>query len=130
MISRHRLRGRGRFAAVRAAGARASAGSVRVTVSTNHGDHARIGFALPGQRSAVARNLLRRRLREVIRPLLAELAGWDVVVAVAADAQPAAFEPLRADVLAAVAAARERARRLPGRSTTDNALMTAVPARP
>jgi ribonuclease P protein component len=129
VISRHRLRGRGRFAAVRAAGARASAGSVRVTVAPNHGDHARIGFALPGQRSAVARNLLRRRLREVIRPLLAELAGWDVVVAVAAEAQPGAFGPLRADVLAAVAGARERAGRLPGRSTGDNALMTAVPAR-
>ncbi|MDQ2960219.1 MAG: ribonuclease P protein component, partial [Candidatus Dormibacteraeota bacterium] len=84
MISRHRLRGRGRFAAVRAAGARASAGSVRVTVAANRSDHARIGFALPGQASAVARNLLRRRLREVIRPLLTELAGWDVVVAVPA----------------------------------------------
>ena len=59
---------------------RASAAGVRVHVAGNGMDVARVGFAPVGLRSSVRRNLLRRRLREVVRPLLASLAGHDAVI--------------------------------------------------
>lgn len=46
-------------------------------------DKARVGFAVPrATGGAVQRNRLRRRLRELLRPRVAELAGFDVVVSV------------------------------------------------
>ena len=74
-------------------GSRASSAGVRVHVAGNELDVARVGFALVGLRSSVRRNLLRRRLREAVRPLLASLAGHDVVIV-------AGSEALRSCVLA------------------------------
>ncbi|GAC1582010.1 MAG: hypothetical protein NVS3B18_15550 [Candidatus Dormibacteria bacterium] len=88
---------------------------------------ARGGFALPGLRSAVTRNLLRRRLRETVRPLLPGLAGRDLVVVAGADATQLAFAELRVAVTTALAHARQREEGSSTRSTTDNADMTAPP---
>ena len=111
MIPRHRLRGRRRFSAVRETGVRASAGAVRLVAARNHGADARVGFALPGHRSAVTRNLLRRRLREAVRPLLPGLRGHDVVVTAAAAAVRLPWSQLAADL----ATATDRVLRRSGR---------------
>ena len=130
MTSRHRLRGRGRFAAVRAEGIRAGTGLVRLTVAGNGQVEPRVGFALPGQRSAVVRNRLRRRLREAVRPLLPRLQGLDVVVSAGPGASHCAFTELVTDLGTAVDRAVERSAGTRQGATTDNAPMTPRPARP
>ncbi|MDQ6846157.1 MAG: ribonuclease P protein component [Candidatus Dormibacteraeota bacterium] len=127
MISRHRLRGRRRFASVRAGGLRASAAGVRAQLAGNDLDVARVGFALVGLRSSVRRNLLRRRLREAIRPLLDRLAGRDLVVVAGADAAGLSFAELRAAVETSVLRVLERAESAAGRPTADNGVMTRPP---
>jgi len=117
---RHRLRGRRRFSAVRDTGYRASAGDVRVIAAPNHHTDARVGFALPGHRSAVTRNLLRRRLREAVRPLLAGLGGHDVVVTVPATATTVPYARLAADLATASARALRRSGGGQGPATAEN----------
>lgn len=127
MISRHRLRGRRRFAAVRAASLRASSSGVRAHLARNDLDVARVGFALVGLRSSVRRNLLRRRLRETIRPLLPELAGHDVVIVAGAEAAGLGFADLRQAVETATTRALWRGESAAGASTADNGAMTRPP---
>jgi ribonuclease P protein component len=124
VIARHRLRGRRRFAAVRTEGLRASSNGVRVQVATNGSDVARVGFALVGVRSAVRRNLLRRRLRAAVAPLLVELAGHDLVLVAGREALELPFAALRAGVADATGRALDRLRRAPAASTADNGAMT------
>jgi ribonuclease P protein component len=127
VISRHRLRGRGRFAATRTLGRRASAAGVRVHVAANQQDVARVGFALVGLRSAVRRNLLRRRLREVIRPLLGGLAGHDVVITAGAEAAALGFGDLRSAVASATARALQREESAGVGSAADNGVVRQLP---
>jgi ribonuclease P protein component len=63
----------------------------------------RIGLIVPRHRqTAVARNRVKRRLRELLRaevlPLLRQRAALDVVVRAAPEAYTADFETLRSDV--------------------------------
>jgi ribonuclease P protein component len=127
VISRHRLRGRRRFAAVRAGGLRASAAGVRAQLAGNDLDVARVGFALVGLRSSVRRNLLRRRLRGAIRPLLGRLAGRDLVIVAGADAAGLSFAELGAAVETSVSRVLERAESAAVTSTADNGPMTRPP---
>ena len=65
--------------------------------------HARIGLIVARhQSSAVARNRLRRRLREIwrrdIRPGAVALPAWDVIVRARRDAYRATFEQLRSEL--------------------------------
>jgi ribonuclease P protein component len=129
LISRHRLRGRRRFAAVRAEGQRASVDGVRVQLAGNGLDVARVGFALVGLRSAVARNRLRRRLRSAITPLLPQLAGHDLVFVAGTEALGHDSAELGVAVAAAAGRALDRSRRAQGASTADNGAMT-PPMRP
>ena len=124
MISRHRLRGRRRFAAVRAGGLRASAAGVRAQLAANDLGVARVGFALVGLRSSVRRNLLRRRLRAAIRPLLGRLAGRDVVIVAGADAAGLSFAELGTAVETSVSRVLERAESAAVGSTADNGAVT------
>ena len=127
MIARHRLRGRRRFAAVRAGGLRASFAGIRAQLAGNDLGVARVGFALVGIRSAVDRNLLRRRLREAIRPLLSSLAGHDLVIVAGADGLERPFGDLQVAVRAAVVRVLEREESAAVASTADNGAMTQFP---
>lgn len=109
MISRQRLRGRGRFIAVRTAGREGRSGHVKVRAIANGLHVSRAGFALPKVRPAVVRNRLRRRLREILRPVLAEQPGYDLVVSVAPAGALLAFDQLRDAVLEALGRALSRA---------------------
>ena len=120
MIPRHRLRGRRRFSAVRETGLRASAGVIRLAAAPNGGVDARVGFALPGHRGAVTRNLLRRRLREAIRPLLGSLRGHDVVLTAPSSAARVPWTQLAADVGAAVERLLRRSGRGQATSSSEN----------
>jgi ribonuclease P protein component len=90
-------------------------------------DVSRVGFALVGLRSAVRRNLLRRHLREAMRPLLGLVAGHDVVVVAGAEALPLRFGELRAALETAAARALQRAESAVVASTADNGVMTNLP---
>jgi ribonuclease P protein component len=123
VISRHRLRGRRRFAAVRTEGLRAASDGVRVQVASNGLDVARVGLAIVGVRSAVRRNRLRRRLRDAVHPLLGAMAGNDVVVVAGGDAERLPFGGLRDALAIAIGRALQRQRSLAA-STADNGSMT------
>lgn len=86
-----------------------------------------MGFALVGLRSAVRRNRLRRRLREAIRPLLAGLAGHDVVLVAHGDAADLPFGALRSAVQVSAGRALARAKSAEEASTADNGVMTGDP---
>lgn len=78
---------------------------------------ARVGFAIPrATGGAVARNRIRRRLRETLRPRLAELAGLDVVVSVRPAATSLTREALEAQLARGVASARRGIAASPPRS--------------
>lgn len=67
--------------------------------------HARIGLIVARHRSsAVARNRLRRRLREIwrreIRPAFPPLPPWDVIIRARREAYGATFEQLRDELRA------------------------------
>jgi ribonuclease P protein component len=68
----------------------------------NSTGHPRMGLIVPKfQSSAVARNRLRRRLREVWRREIAPVQpGWDVLVRARREAYAAPFGTLRAELLA------------------------------
>lgn len=103
---------------------RASSAGVRAQLAANDLGVARIGFALVDLRSAVRRNLLRRRLRAAIRPLLGALAGRDVVIVAGADALALPFGELRAAVEGSVSRVLERAESAAAGSTADNGAVT------
>jgi ribonuclease P protein component len=124
VISRHRLHGRRRFAAVRTGGLRAASTGVRVQVASNGLDVARVGLAIVGVRSAVRRNRLRRRLRDAVHPLLSALAGNDVVLVAGLEAEGLPFGGLRDALAVATGRALQRQRALAA-STADNGPMTA-----
>jgi ribonuclease P protein component len=124
VISRHRLRGRRRFAAVRTEGLRAASAGVRAQVTGNGLRVARVGFAIVGLRSAVRRNLLRRRLRAAVSPLLAQMAGHDLVLVAGSEALELPFAALCDAVADASSRALERCRRALEASTADNGSMT------
>lgn len=68
----------------------------------NQAGHPRVGLIVPKfQSTAVARNRLRRRLREVWRrELIQGLPAWDVVVRAHREAYGADFAALRSELLA------------------------------
>jgi ribonuclease P protein component len=91
---------------------------------------ARVGFALVGIRSSVDRNLVRRRLREVVRPLLTSLAGHDLVIVAGAESVRRPFPHLQAAVGTAVVRVLERKESAAVASTADNGAMTQFPTAP
>ena len=97
---------------------------MRVQLTGNGLDVARVGFALVGLRSSVGRNLLRRRLREVVRPLLPTLAGHDVVLVAGVEAAELPFAGLATAVQSATGRALHRASSASAASTADNGPMT------
>jgi ribonuclease P protein component len=68
----------------------------------NQAGHPRVGLIVPKfQSTAVARNLLRRRLREVWRrKLKQDLPAWDVVIRARREAYGAGFAVLSSELLA------------------------------
>ena len=91
----------------------------------NEVDCARVGFALVGLRSAVRRNLLRRRLRAAVTPLLPRMEGHDLVLIAGAEAFDLPFAALDAAVTEATGRALDRAQRAQAASTADNGSMPA-----
>ena len=106
---------------------RASSAGVRVHVARNGHDVARVGFAPVGVRSAVQRNLLRRRLREAVRPLLPVLAGHDAVVVAGVEACAMTFSALSAAVATSINRALQRQESAVVPSRRDNAVMAHPP---
>lgn len=74
---------------------------VRAAASLLH--HPRIGLIVPKhKRSSIVRNLLKRRLREIIRlELLPKLGSLDLVVRARVEAYDAPFSVLRMELLTA-----------------------------
>ena len=70
--------------------------------TSNAAGHPRLGLIVPKfQHTAVARNRLRRRLKEVWRrELQSRLPAWDVVVRTRREAYSASFDLLRTDLVA------------------------------
>ncbi|HEY6377798.1 MAG TPA: ribonuclease P protein component [Candidatus Dormibacteraeota bacterium] len=109
MNRRHRLRGGPAFAAVRARRASGSTGLLRLALAPNGGRPARVGFVVPRREGdAVIRNRVRRRLRALLRPRLAELAGYDVVVGAGAEVSVTPWSGLTRDLGVCLVGARRR----------------------
>ncbi|HYL71820.1 MAG TPA: ribonuclease P protein component [Candidatus Dormibacteraeota bacterium] len=108
MNRRHRLRGRGRFAAVRRSGVEARCGVVRVRALASTDAAAHAGIAVVGARSAVERNRARRRARAVLGHVLPELSAVDAVVWVQAAASRLDQRALEAELGRAVRSAARR----------------------
>ncbi len=121
LAAAQRLRRRGEFAATVRAGRRAAAGAVVVHLMTPAEaaapGGARAGFVVPRNvGGAVVRNLVKRRLRHLMRDRLEALpAGTDVVVRALPGAGTRSYAQLAADLDGALAAARVRASRARGR---------------
>ena len=81
---KHRLLRRNDFAKVFSGGIRLNTQVVTIVVRPNGADHPRLGLAVPRRvaRRAVARNRLKRRIRESFRHHAERLVGLDVVVLV------------------------------------------------
>jgi ribonuclease P protein component len=105
---RHRLRGRGRFAAVRRAGVESRHGLVRVRVLPNGLGVFRAGLAVFGARTAVERNRARRVVRAALAPMAEGIAGLDAVVSVPARAGGVAPAMLGRDLASALNEAAQR----------------------
>ncbi len=84
------------------AGRRRRLAHLDVFWADNSAGHPRMGLIVPRfQSSAVARNRLRRRLREVWRREVATgLPAWDMVVKARREAYGATFAELRGELLA------------------------------
>ncbi|HWW10461.1 MAG TPA: ribonuclease P protein component [Candidatus Acidoferrales bacterium] len=108
MNRRHRLRGRGRFAAVRRAGVESRHGLVRVRVLPNGLGVFRAGLAVFGARTAVERNRARRVVRAALAPMAEGIAGLDAVVSVPARAGGIAPALLGRDLASALSEAARR----------------------
>ena|SRR5579864_5193225 len=102
MNGRHRLPGRRRIAAVRAAGSEARSGPVRVRAMPGETAVSRVAFAVPGAGGAVSRNRARRRLRAAIAPVLVAHPGLDLLVSLPGSASEMPFAGLRAALSEAI----------------------------
>jgi ribonuclease P protein component len=112
LAAAQRLRRSTDFAAAIRGGRRAGRGTVVVHLLLEEpaqASTARAGFVVSkAVGNAVVRNQVRRRLRHLVRPMLAELpAGSVLVVRALPAAAGAAFPALAGDLEAAVAAARK-----------------------
>lgn len=100
-----RLRGQGAFGRLLRRGRRVEGELLRLVLAPGEGALPRLGQTLPRRLgSAVARNRIRRRVRELFR--LWPPAGLDVVVQPRAGALTAGFGALRAEWLGALGRAR------------------------
>lgn len=97
-----RLHGKADFERVQQTGHRRSLRFLDVWWTENQAGHPRMGLIVPKlQSSAVARNRLRRRLRELWRrELVGTVPSWDVVVRARRAAYQAPFGVLRDELLA------------------------------
>ena len=96
-----RLVRRGEFDAVYRAGKRRSSSHFTVFFRANELPQSRFGFSIKkALGGAVARNRIRRRLREVVRCHRLEIpAGWDIVIHPKSSVARAEFAALTADLL-------------------------------
>jgi ribonuclease P protein component len=116
LAAAQRLRRSNDFTAAFRGGRRAGRGTVVVHLLIDEpaqASTARAGFVVSkAVGNAVVRNRVRRRLRHLVRPMLAVLpAGTRLVVRALPDAAEASFDELRRDLDAAVTAARSPRRR-------------------
>ncbi len=116
LAATQRLRRSSDFTAVFRGGRRAGRGTVVVHLLLDEpaqASTARAGFVVSRSvGNAVVRNRVRRRLRHLVRPLLADLpAGSSLVVRADPAAATASFDELNHDLEAALAAARTTRRR-------------------
>jgi ribonuclease P protein component len=83
-------------------GRRIRRGPLDIHWAPGEAGHPRMGLIVPRfQQTAVARNRLRRRLKELWRrELRLRLPAWDVVIRTRREAYAASFAALRADLLA------------------------------
>ena len=111
LAAEQRLRQAGEFSAAIRSGERAGRGGLVIHLYPARTDgSARAGFVVPrAVGPAVTRNLVRRRLRHLLRERLSALpAGTDVVVRVLPAAAGATYQALGSDLDAALAAAQRR----------------------
>jgi ribonuclease P protein component len=96
-----RLVRRGEFDAVYRAGKRRSNSHFTVFLRANQLPHSRFGFSIKkALGGAVARNRIRRRVREIVRCHRLEIpAGWDIVIHPKSNVAKAEFAALTADLL-------------------------------
>jgi ribonuclease P protein component, eubacterial len=89
------------FDAVYRNGKRRSSSHFTVFLKANDLPHSRFGFSIKrALGGAVARNRIRRRVREVVRLHREEIsAGWDFVIHPKANVQDAAFAALERDLV-------------------------------
>ena len=92
---------RGEFDAVYRAGKRRSNSHFTVFLRANQLPHSRFGFSIKkALGSAVVRNRIRRRVREMVRCHRREIAaGWDIVIHPKISVANAEFTALSADLL-------------------------------
>ena len=92
---------RGEFDAVYRAGKRRSSSHYTVFLRANELPQSRFGFSIKkALGGAVARNRIRRRLREVVRCHRLEIpAGWDIVIHPKSTVARAPFAALTTDLL-------------------------------
>jgi ribonuclease P protein component len=100
MQRRSRLLRSGDFDRTLRTGRRAASEYLAVFVSDNEVGRPRVGFAVSRKLgNAVVRNRVRRRLRELVRPLVARAKGGrDVVIVARARAVDAEFARLRQEI--------------------------------
>ncbi|HKW63387.1 MAG TPA: ribonuclease P protein component [Candidatus Acidoferrum sp.] len=96
-----RLVRRGEFDAVYRAGKRRSSSHFTVFFRANEMPQSRFGVSIKkALGGAVARNRIRRRLREIVRRHRAEIpAGWDIVIHPKSAVAKAPFDALTTDLL-------------------------------
>jgi len=87
---------------VQQTGKRRRLAHLEVRWAENQAGHPRMGLIVPKfQSTAVARNLLRRRLKELWRrELMGTVPAWDVVISARREAYDAGFHALRGELLA------------------------------
>jgi ribonuclease P protein component len=97
-----RLHAAAEFEQVHQRGRRRKLGFLDVWWTDNQAGHPRMGLIVPKfQSSVVARNRLRRRLRELWRREFAgTIPAWDVVIRTRSEAYRASFAELRDDLVA------------------------------
>jgi ribonuclease P protein component len=99
-----RLVRRGDFDAVYRAGKRRSTSHFTIFFRANHLPQSRFGFSIKKELgSAVVRNRIRRRMREIVRCHRQEIpAGWDIVIHPKKGLERAPFAALTMDLLRAL----------------------------